>query len=105
MAKKNRGSEEVEEVTGFRISKTKVGKSKLVTVTFQLTEIQDAHLTAVANGEDTTRAEFCKQAVNYCLSEMGKPFPDAGEAVDETVTDMLDIKRAKREARRAARGA
>jgi hypothetical protein len=97
MAKKNR-SEEPEQTGGFRISKTKVGKPTLVTVTFQLPELQEAHLASVAQENDTTRAELCKQAVAHCLESMGVPFPDAGDVNDE-----LREKLAARREQRAAR--
>lgn len=93
MARKNRSDEP--ETTGFRVSKTKVGKPTLVTVTFQLPEIQEAHLAFVANENETTRAELCKQAVAFCLDSMGVPFPDAGD-VDDELRDKL---RQRREAR------
>lgn len=101
MAKKNRGEEQ--QTGGFSISSVKVGKQKLITVTFQLTEVQDAHLSAIATENGTTRAEFCKQAVHYCLNDMGHPFPDAGEELSESVQQALETKREKREARAAAR--
>lgn len=104
MAKKNRSSEpEVDEDDGgFRISKTRVGKQKMVIVTMQLTELQDAHLAMVAADNETTRAEFVKQATNYALIKMGKPFPDAGE-VDEELEEALKARREKRKARALAR--
>lgn len=100
MAKKNR-SEEPENTGGFRISKTKVGKTKLVTVTFQLNELQEAHLASVAVENETTRAELCKQAVAHCLESMGSPFPDAGD-VDDELREKLNARREQR-AERAER--
>ena len=94
MAKKNRSSSPDEQSTGgFSISKTKVGKQKLVTVTFQLTELQEAHLDSIASANETTRAEFCKQAVNHCLESMNEPFP---EQMTEEFAETLEARREKR---------
>ena len=97
MAKKNR-SEEAEQTGGFRISKTKVGKVKLVTVTFQLNELEEAHLASVAADNETTRAELCKQSVRYCLADMGFPFPDASD-VDDELREKLRARREQRQER------
>ena len=97
MAKKNRSDSE-ESQGGFRISKTRVGKPTLVTVTFQLSELQEAHLASVATINETTRAELCKQCVAYCLNDMGVPFPDAGD-VDDELREKLAARREQRAAR------
>ena len=95
MAKrKNRSSDEGEEAqTGFQVSKTRVGKPTLVTVTFQLTELQECHLDSVAKENETSRAELCKQAVSHCLNEMNAPFP---EVADEEMQEALEARRAIR---------
>jgi len=89
----------VEDDGEFRISTTRIGKDTLVTVTFQLTELQEAHLARIATSKGTTRAEFCKQAVNYCLKRMGEPLPQNGVADEETL-EALEQRRAKRAERR-----
>tara|TARA_R110000782_G_scaffold26240_1_gene67416 strand:+ start:60 stop:383 length:324 start_codon:yes stop_codon:yes gene_type:complete len=106
MAKKktNRSSEvdvEDDAPQGFAVSKTKVGKQKLVTVTFQLSELHEAHLDTVASDSETTRAEFCKQAVDYCLRTMDMPFP---ETVTEEMQQILEARREKRADWAASRG-
>jgi len=80
MAKKNR---EDDGDGRFRVSKTKMGRPELVTVTFQLTDYQETHLYNVAKDEGTSRAEFAKQCVSYCLKQMEKPFPELSEITDE----------------------
>jgi len=101
MAKRNR--EEVEQTGGrFQISKQKIGKPKLVMVTFQLTELQEAHLNRVAEQAETSRAELCKQAVAFVLEDMGAPLPQDGQA-DEELLAALEARREKRAARAAAR--
>lgn len=103
MAKKNR-SEETETVGRFTISKQKIGKPKMVMVTFQLTELQEAHLNSVAKGAGTSRAELCKQAVAFVLEDMGKPLPQDGDADDDLIAalEARREQRAERAARRAA---
>jgi len=103
MAKKNRSSEPEEESgspVSFKISKTKIGKQKLITVTFQLSEIHEAHLNMVADQNEVARAELCKQAVATCLQALGAPFPDASEVTEE-LREYLESLRSKRAARAA----
>ena len=100
MAKKNRSSGAAES-TGFSVSKTKVGKPTLVTVTCQLTEMQECHLDLVAKDNETSRAELCKQAVAHCLNEMGVPFPDVA---DDELKEAMEARRAERKAWASRRG-
>tara|TARA_R110000751_G_scaffold300963_1_gene413052 strand:- start:34815 stop:35138 length:324 start_codon:yes stop_codon:yes gene_type:complete len=93
---------EVEETPkGFQVSKTKVGKPTLVTVTFQLTELQECHLDNVAKENETSRAELCKQAVAHCLTAMEQPFP---EVADEEMQEKLEERRSERKIWAARRG-
>lgn len=103
MAKKNR-SEESETVGRFQLSKTKIGKPTMIMVTFQLTELQEAHLNRVAKDAGTSRAELCKQAVAFVLDDMGQSLPQDGQA-DEALQEALQARRtarAERAERRAA---
>lgn len=101
MAKKNRSDEETVTAGRFQLSKTKIGKPTMIMVTFQLTELQEAHLNSVAKGAGTSRAELCKQAVAFVLEDMGQPLPQDGQA-DEELQEALEARRAAR-AERAER--
>lgn len=101
MAKKNRAEENDD--GRFKVSKTKVGKQELVTVTFQLTELQETHLYNVAKEEGTSRAEFAKQCVAYCLKNMEKPFPELSEITDE-IREAMAARRVQREEWAESRG-
>lgn len=87
----------------FRISKRKIGKPKLVTVTFQLTELQEAHLSYITDQNSVARAEFCKQAVAYALTKLNAPFTEPGQESDE-VKEQLAKNRQKRAERREKMG-
>lgn len=105
MAKKNREVEDQDTKNpgGFKISSRKIGKQKMVLVTMQLTEVQDAHLAMVARENGTTRAEFVKQATAYALTQLKRPLPEAGEAITEELETALEERREKRRLRREAR--
>jgi len=60
---------------GFSISKKKLNKPEILMTAIGFTVQQTEHLRAVAKANGTTRAEFCRQAVAYCLNEMGQPLP------------------------------
>lgn len=101
MAKKNREAE-VDDGR-FKVSKTKVGKQELVTVTCQLTELQETHLYNVAKNEGTSRAEFAKQCIAYCLKQMEMPFPELSDVTDE-IREQMAIRRQQRQEWAESRG-
>lgn len=106
MAKKNRSVVDDDETDVdpniFKVSTTKIGKETKILVTMQLNELHEAHLFRVAKAHGTKRAEFVKQAVAHCLTQLGQPFPKPGE-VDDELSEVIKQRRAKREARRIAR--
>jgi len=80
MAKRKRKTEEeVEEVevdeNEFDISKTRMGKPELVVTAVNFTAEQNEHLADVCKDKETSRAEFVRQAVSFCLKKLGRPFP------------------------------
>lgn len=101
MAKKNRVEDDSD--GRFRVSKTKVGKQELITVTFQLTELQETHLYNVAKNEGTSRAEFAKQCVSYCLKQMEQPFPELSEVTEE-IREQMHARRIQRQEWAESRG-
>lgn len=60
----------------FAISKHRMGKPELVVTAVNFTREQNDHLAAVCQENETSRAEFVRQAVAFCLKKMGNPFPD-----------------------------
>lgn len=59
----------------FKISKRKFNKPEMMITAISLTKKQTNHLTSVAKEQGTTRAEFCRQAVAFCLEQLGAPMP------------------------------
>lgn len=82
--RKNRDSEGSATATdggdgGFAISKKRMGKPTLVVTAVNFTKEQTDHLNAVCESNETSRAEFVRQAVDFCLESMGQPFPGKEE--------------------------
>jgi 3-methyladenine DNA glycosylase AlkD len=47
----------------------------MVITALSFTKKQTAHLNKVCEENETSRAEFCRQAVSFCLEQMGEPLP------------------------------
>ena len=70
-------TEEVEvDENEFAISKTRMGKPELVVTAVNFTAEQNEHLATVCKEQETSRAEFVRQAVSFCLRKLGEPFPE-----------------------------
>lgn len=67
--------DEDEDAGGFKINKKKLNKPEIVMTAIGFTVAQTKHLNAVCKANGTKRAEFGRQAIAYCLQEMGSPFP------------------------------